>query len=75
MYVRTKLYCKKVEENVAMTKRECRNTQDMKYENRLRVLQMIATGGSLSRASLTATTGLSKMSISNITSDLISMPG
>lgn len=58
-----------------MTKRECRNTQDMKYENRLRVLQTIATGGSLSRASITAATGLSKMSISNITSDLISMPG
>ena len=58
-----------------MTKRECRNTQDMKYGNRLRILQMIATGGSLSRASITAATGLSKMSISNITSDLISMPG
>ena len=58
-----------------MTKRECRNTQDMKYENRLRVLQMIATGGPLSRASITAATGLSKMSISNITSDPISMPG
>lgn len=54
-----------------MAKRECGNAQDMKYENRLRVLQMIATGGPLSRASITAATGLSKMSISNITSDLI----
>lgn len=58
-----------------MAKRECGNAQNMKYENRLRVLQMIATGGPLSRASITAATGLSKMSISNITSDLISMPG
>ena len=54
-----------------MAKRECGNAQNMKYENRLRVLQMIATGGPLSRASITAATGLSKMSISNITGDLI----
>ncbi len=65
------VYIVKMGEGVDMPKRECGNAQDMKYENRLRVLQMISTRGPLSRASITAATGLSKMSISNITSDLI----
>jgi len=48
-----------------------RNRSDYKKSNRALVLRMIATNQCLSRADLARATGLSKMTISNIVSELI----
>lgn len=47
------------------------NAQDLKANNRMLVLKIIATHFGLSRTQLASITGLSKMSISNIVSELI----
>ena len=47
------------------------NAQEMKYFNRLQVLKMIATNRGISRSDITEVTGLTKMSVSNITADLL----
>lgn len=46
------------------------NAQDMKTRNRLLVLQMLCTYGPLSRGEIAARAGLSKMTATNIISDL-----
>lgn len=48
------------------------NAQEMKYFNRLQVLKMIATERGISRSRITEDTGLTKMTVSNITADLLS---
>ena len=47
------------------------NAQEMKYFNRLQVLKMIATEHGISRSEITEISGLTKMSVSNITADLL----
>lgn len=47
------------------------NQADLKIENRRRIIKAILTGAPLSRTELSQQTGLSKMSVSNVVSDLI----
>lgn len=46
------------------------NARDMKNANRLRVLQLVCTGGPMSRAEVCRRTGLTRMTAANITADL-----
>lgn len=50
---------------------ESKNAQQMKYFNRLNVLQIVATKGPISRTDIVNETGITKMTVSNISSDLI----
>lgn len=47
------------------------NARDMKHANRLRVLQLLCTEGPLPRGQIALRTGLTKMTTSNITADLL----
>lgn len=47
------------------------NARDMKHANRLQVLQLLCTEGPLPRAEIARRTGLTKMTTSNITADLL----
>ena len=53
-----------------MTVTKVNNSKDLKYSNRLQVLRMIVSGGPVTRSEITAQTGLTKMTVSNITADL-----
>ena len=47
------------------------NARDMKHANRLQVLQLLCTEGPLPRGQIALRTGLTKMTTSNITADLL----
>ncbi len=54
-----------------MTKQYVPNTKNLKQKNLFLILKLVATTGRLSRADLSRTTGLSKMTITNLVAELI----
>ena len=48
-----------------MTRQKGTNNQDVKRQNKLLILKMIATGNGLSRVDIANTTGLTKMTVGN----------
>ena len=48
------------------------NIQDVKSKNRMLVLKHIATGSGISRVDIARSTGLSKMTVGNIVTELLS---
>lgn len=54
-----------------MTRQKGTNNQDVKRQNKLLILKMIATGNGLSRVEIANTTGLTKMTVGNLISELL----
>ena len=54
-----------------MNSRKGANNHDVKRQNKLLILKMIATGSGFSRVEIARKTGLTKMTVGNLISELI----